>query len=339
MQKFSVPLPIIDKKEEELIEKLTEDYKIFISPGKVSKSLQKLRDGIVKITPDKLIKLATTAIDTATEWEFIKAALEHAGRGFTELSKHIANLTLSQKSIITILNNYNFECYLEHFDQICAKRSYHIEPVVTKRNNIDRFAAFVEGLTTGAPGLPGLPFNIALSFLLYFRAAQSIALYYGYDIKGDPRELEIASQVTFGSLTSNVDKGINTLNGFIGKMMMATNVTVLRQSLTKRTYEEMAKRGGSELLYVQIRSLANKAAEKALKNAGKEGIEAGIFRKLLEQIGKKMPKEASKKAIPVLGAIIGGLSDTYYMSRVLYGANLIYHKRFLFEKEHRVNIL
>lgn len=52
-----------------------------------------------------------------------------------------------------------------------------------------------------------------------------------------------------------------------------------------------------------------------------------------------MPKEAGKKGMPVIGALIGGLSDAYLMSRILRGAKLIYHKRYPFEKEHRIFLL
>jgi hypothetical protein len=122
-------------------------------------------------------------------------------------------------------------------------------------------------------------------------------------------------------------------------MMFAANATALRESLKKLTYEEMAKKGGTELVYVQIRALANKAAKKALDRAGKEGIEAGVYRKMLEQIGKRMPQRAGQRAIPFIGGIVGGLTDTYYMSRVLRGGNMVYHKRFLMEKEERLRVL
>src|SRR5690606_15448535 len=89
----------------------------------------------------------------------------------------------------------------------------------------------------------------------------------------------------------------------------------------------------------QIRSLANSQAKKALEKVGEEGAEAGIFKNLLEQIGKRMGKETGKKAVPVLGAIIGSLSDTHTMNKIIKGANLMYHKRFLFEKNIRVNTL
>ena len=60
---------------------------------------------------------------------------------------------------------------------------------------------------------------------------------------------------------------------------------------------------------------------------------------MIEQVGKRLPKDAGKKAVPLLGAVIGGLCDTYLMSRILEGANLIYHKRFLHEKELRIELI
>ena len=66
---------------------------------------------------------------------------------------------------------------------------------------------------------------------------------------------------------------------------------------------------------------------------------ATIARNLLEQVGRRLPKEAGKKSVPILGAIIGGACDSYLMHRILSGANLIYHKRFLHEKQTRIGIL
>ena len=164
-------------------------------------------------------------------------------------------------------------------------------------------------------------------------------MYYGYDVKGDPSELEFASVATVNCFSPKVDEGAESLSGVIGKMMLAANLSSLRDALTTQTYTEMARRGGSQLLYVQIRAFANRAAERALRTAGQTGIEAKVFRELLEQVGKQLPREAGKKAVPLLGAVIGGLSDTYYMSRVLKIANLTYHKRFLFEKEYRISLI
>jgi hypothetical protein len=334
MKNFIIPDPILDARELSLILKLKEDYIKFTSPGIISKGMTKLKDGLLYITPERLKVIAKNAVDLASEWDCIKLAIEHAGRGFSELTQHASRFTLSQKSVVKNLIDAGVD--VNNFYYICGLRSYKIEKSLSNRNYGDFAVAFAEGAITGAPGLIGVPFNIALSFLIYFRAVQSTALYYGYDIKGDPRELEIASEITMESLSPNLDKKVDTLRGIIGKMMLAANITALRHALSTKTYTELAKKGGAELLYVQIRALANKAAKNALKNAGQEEIEAGIFKKMLEQVGRRLPKETGKKAIPLLGAIVGGLSDTYCMSRVVRGSNLIYHKRFLFEKEQRV---
>jgi len=39
-----------------------------------------------------------------------------------------------------------------------------------------------------------MPFNLALSAFVYCRAAHSVALHLGYDVKDDPRELQFAAE-------------------------------------------------------------------------------------------------------------------------------------------------
>jgi hypothetical protein len=59
----------------------------------------------------------------------------------------------------------------------------------------------------------------------------------------------------------------------------------------------------------------------------------------LEEVAKQLPKRAGKNAIPFLSALFVALTDTALMRRVLRGTKLIYHKRFLLEKEHRIAVL
>jgi len=337
MENLKFSGPVLDSRELELIKKLTEDYKKFSSQGPISKATKKFSRGIDKITPEKLKNLVSANLDAIAEIEFLKFVFRHASKGFEKLSEAGLKSTLSHKRIVKVLRDNG--CKIEQFENICLLRSYKIEPIVFKQKNWDLLAAFAEGAATGAPGFPGIPFNLVLSFLLFFRAVQRTALFYGYDVKNDPREMAFASDTTMFCLAPNIDTGTETLGGLIGKMMFAANVSALKQALGSKTYTQMAKKGGGELLYVQIRALANKAAKKALKGAGKEGLELGVFRNLMEQIAKRLPKEVGKRSIPLVAAIVGGLSDTYYMNRILDGSNLIYHKRFLLEKVHRVNLL
>jgi len=334
MKRRSYPHPILDAREETLIAALQEEFEKFTKPGVISRSLTKLTDAVGRAVPDVLKKMLSDAGASMSDLEMFQKALEIAGKGFHKLTEQASRLTVSKPGVMERLSARGPA--ISSFEEVCLMRSYDIEAVIEERTYQDILLAAVEGAATGAPGFVGLPFNLALSFFLYFRAAQSVALHYGYDVKHDPRELQFAAEVTLQSLDPNFSG--SGLGGFIGKMMLAAELTALRQALGK-TYTEMAKRGGSALLYVQIRALANKAAKAALAKAGKEGVEAGVFKTLLAQLARRMPKEAGKKGIPLLGAFIGGLSDAYLMSRVLRGAKLIYHKRYLFEKEHRISLL
>ena len=334
MKRRTYPKPILDAREEALLTALQKEFEAFTKPGVISRSFDKLTSSAGRIVPAFVKKAFSDTQSSVSEWEMIQKTLEWAEKGFHKLTEHASRLTVSKQDVVEKLSTRGPA--ITTFEEVCLFRSYDIEAVIEDKTYRDILLAAVEGAATGAFGFIGLPFNLALSFFLYFRAAQSVALHYGYDVKHDPRELQFAAEVTLQCLDPNFSG--SGLGGFIGKMMLAAEVTALRQALGK-TYAEMARRGGSALLYVQIRALANKAAKTALEKAGQEGIEAGVFKTLLAQMAKRMPKEAGKKGVIGLGALIGGLSDAYLMSRVLRGAKLIYHKRYLFEKERRISLL
>lgn len=109
--------------------------------------------------------------------------------------------------------------------------------------------------------------------------------------------------------------------------------------MSKKTWEEMAKHGGIALLMCQMRALANKTAQKALEQAGQKGLEKSLFKNVFEQIGKSMTKKTLRKAVPVVGGVIGALFDTAQMNTVIEYADVFYNKRFLLEKEVRINTL
>lgn len=329
--------PIHDSRELKLLQDLTKEYEKYRTPGMISKVSDQVGEYISSITPEKAKRLVSDGIDAASEAKVIQKAIQAAGQGFQVVQEHCAEKFLNKKSIIDALRIENKE--LKHFEHICCMRSYSIEKVCNKKKKNNLMMALCEGAATGAPGLYGVPFNIALSFLLYFRASQLVALHYGYDVENDPRELEFASNVTITTFSPNIEDSAENLSGLIGKMMLAGEFTALKTALQKNTYQQMAEAGGAQLLYTQIRALANKAAQKALEKSGKESLEGSMLSGLLKILGSHMGQEAGKKAIPIIGAVVGGLSDTYYMNKVFKGANLIYHKRFLFEKEQRIAIL
>ena len=108
---------------------------------------------------------------------------------------------------------------------------------------------------------------------------------------------------------------------------------------TNKTYAEMISKGGTSLLVVQLRALTNNAAKKALDEAGVKGLESSAFKAVFEQIGKGLGKKSVGKMIPGVSAVIGAAFDISQMNTVISYADVFYNKRFLLEKEQRINAL
>jgi hypothetical protein len=283
-----------------------------------------------------VIKKAQGKIALAQNLEVVKHTIEIAGNGFAELAKQAGRVTKSPTGVVETLRRTGIQ--IKTFEEICTIRSYHLEPVVVRGKIPNLLMALTEGGATGYFGLIGMPFNLALSFFLYFRATQAVALTYGYNVRNDPRELQIASEITLTSLDPILQSQAGGIAEVLVKMMTTAELTALRSALTKKTYQEMAERGGAQLMYVQLRALANRAAKKALDASGQKGLESSMLKSMLEQVSKNMSKQVGAKSIPVLSAVLGAGIDSYFMHRVVEGANLIYHKRFLVEKEKRVAV-
>ena len=101
----------------------------------------------------------------------------------------------------------------------------------------------------------------------------------------------------------------------------------------------MAEKGGVHLLLAQMRALANKGVRKTLEKAGKMGLEKTAFTEVFEQIGKKLAQKTILKAVPAVGALIGATLDTSQMIKIINFANIFYKKRFILEKDARINTL
>lgn len=72
-------------------------------------------------------------------------------------------------------------------------------------------------------------FSIVLSIFLYYRAVQSVAMFYGYDVKNDSAELVIASEVFINALSPS-SSGSDEMSSIIGKVMLMTEITAVKQT-------------------------------------------------------------------------------------------------------------
>ena len=130
----------------------------------------------------------------------------------------------------------------------------------------------------------------------------------------------------------------NPATDYIGKVLVYAESAAVKQA-AKKGWTAMVEKGGAALAIAQMRALANKAAQKALENGGKKAIEAGVFKKTLTQIGQKLTLKNVGRLVPVVGAGFGAFFDTAQMNSILDFADLFYHKRFIVEKEQRVQRL
>ncbi len=332
-KKANIPNPIIDKKEEDTLDILTEKYIKIIEPNKVAK----LGSKVAKLIPEKIKNLGNDISISISEKELYSQMMDLVSTGFKTIEEQAAKFSISEKQIINKINK-KFDSEINDLDEICLIRSYNIARLVNEYKNQDIIAAAIEGGGTGVFGFWGLPFNIVLSTFLYFRAVQSIAMFYGYDVKNDSIELEIAGEVFTNALNKMTTNGVNEKTNIIGKFMLMGQAAIIQQT-AKKTWTDMAARGGIPLILTQIRALANKCAQKALKNAGQKNVENIVFKEAFEQIGRKMTLKSIGKAVPIVSAVFSAFIDTAQMKNVLEYADIFYHKRFILEKESRITNL
>ncbi len=331
---FAVPAPIIDEKEMEALDTLTQRYKKFIEPGHIAKLGKKVAD----ITPEAVKNLGSSIKLSVTEKNIYKQSMEVVLFGFKKIEEQAAKFTITEEQVIKNLNKIIDEPQITDLEEVCLIRSYDLARVVNKNKSKNIVAAIIEGGGTGVFGFWGLPFNLVLSTFLYYRAVQAIAMYYGYDVRNDSAELVIASEV-FSKALSPINSDINNeTSNLIGKLMLMTQANVIKQTAGK-TWTDMASRGGVTLLLTQMRALAHSTAQKALEKAGQKGLESSLFKDVFEQIGKKLTLKSIGKAVPYVSAFIGASIDTAQMSKVLDFADLFYQKRFIMEKEKRIAYL
>lgn len=330
---YNVPAIIIDEKEAQQLDALTEAYNKMLEPSKVNKVVSKIGQKI----PTSIKDFANEAKIKVSDNEIFLKSLQLLGKGFQTLEQYAAKLTLSEKQIINQLNEINTENPIISLNEICLLRGYDISKAVNKFKFADIGVALVEGAATGYPGFAGVPFNLVLSTFLYYRAVQSVALFYGYDIKNDPAELQIASEVFMNALSPKSNNE-SELSGTIAKIMLLTTASSVKQTVQKG-WVAMAEKGGVHLLITQMRALAHASARKALEKVGKKGLEKTVFTEVFEQIGKKLTQKTISRAVPIAGAVIGATIDTAQMIQIIKYADIFYNKRFILEKELRIKAL
>lgn len=343
MASYNPPEPIVNSRERRRFSELKNKYEDFRSPNFFGRQANRMKSraasagrklqkrvpglGAAQKSMKKMLK-------EASDKQIVKQALSKAAKGGGLVLRWCAQGTLSKSAVHRRLESNGIEA--AEFEHICGCRSYEIADLADKDWK-SRWGAALQGIGTGAlGGARGVGLNLALSTVLFLRATQRVALHYGYDAVNREEEQVIASKVALQSLQPDEGPATGSTGSLLGKMMAAGEISALKKALKHSTYQEMAQRGGAQLLYTKLRATANKAAQSALNKAGKEGFETTLVRRLLRDLGERIPKRVGQRVVPIVGGLIGGCIDTKQMQQVITGANLIYHKRFIAEKEERV---
>lgn len=336
---YILPNPVINEREYDEINELAEKYKKLLEPSALAKAGKFIGDTTpepLKAIAGKVGDAAKDTIDGFTKQDLIAGALSWAATGFKQLEEYAARSTVGRDYVLQRINSGKQKERVEELEEICMLRSYDVAKIANNESLQHLAIAFVEGGSTGAAGFAGIIPNLALSMLIYFRAVQSVAMFYGYDVKNDPAELIIAGDVFSQSMSPNA-KG-NSTNDYIGKILVYAETATIRKA-AKKTWTAVIQTGGAGLLVTQIRALSNAAARKALEKSGKQTLENKVFSNALARVGEKLTLKNLTTMVPIVGAGFGALFDFAQMNKVLEFANLFYHKRFILEKPERVQQL
>ena len=328
-----IPVNILDEKEEKSVSELTKRYEKLMEPTAIGKATEKIKEKI----PQKIKEILEEAGHSIENADLYNAVMKRVAEGFDILVKNAAKVTISEKDVVNQINNSFKENHIFTIDEVCFARGYDVQKIVSKFKTQNVFVALAEGGITGAAGLPGIPLNIASSLFIFYRAVQSIAMYYGYDVRNNAEELEIATSVFMQAMDPKSGSS-SEMGDMIAKIMAMSEAIVVRQTASKG-WKAMAEHGGLTLLLAQIRAIAHKAAKTALEKAGQKGLEFGLFEGVIKVIGKKLTQDAIKKGVTPAAAIITALMDVSTMNKVLEYADIFYNKRFLAEKQARIEML
>lgn len=251
------PAPLVNHREEVELEKIAQRFNEITAPNIIDQA----GEAVGNLIPQAAKDWFGSTTHMLTEQDMYKRSMEVFAQGMGVLEKQASNVTIDPKTVIREIDKVAEGIKIDSLDEICLVRSYSISKVVENYRLQHLGAAIVEGGGTGLLGFAGIVPSLVLSNFLFYRAVESIALFYGYDVKHDASEMYIAGEV-LGSALNPKGFGSGQVD-LIAKFMMMAEATAVKQT-AKKSWAAMIEHGGIAALLAQIRALANKAAQKAI---------------------------------------------------------------------------
>ena len=157
------------------------------------------------------------------------------------------------------------------------------------------------GAVTGAAGLPGLAVDVPALLTLSLHTIQRTGLCYGYDMLGGEERPFAIGVFALASANSMAEKRV-ALRA-LHQTFADENVAAWRDGLERAAQRELSK-------------------------------EAAVFsvQNLARQLGVNLTRRKAAVAIPVIGAVIGGAVNAWYMRDLGQTARYVFQGRRLLEK-------
>ena len=167
--------------------------------------------------------------------------------------------------------------------------------------------ATVEGAATGFGGILLIAVDIPAIVTLAMRTIHKIGLCYGYESLD-----ENDNQFVLGILAAS---GANSV---AEKVAALTTLRSIEVTIAKQTWKAMAE----------------KAAEQQIS---KEGAIIAI-KNLATQIGINITKRKALQAIPIIGALVGGFVNGWYIKDIGWAAHRAFQERWLIDNQKILEI-
>lgn len=207
--------------------------------------------------PENLRTAVGDAVDELTseiqQQELYAQVMKQVVDGFKAIEEQAAKYSVTEAQIVEAANTTLEGVTIRSIDELFMLRSFDVARIAAGENGRHLLLAATEGAVTGAPGFAGLPFNIVFSMFLYYRAVQSVAMMYGFNVKEDPAEMVIAGDVFSNAMAPSAGSA-DGMAVTIGKVMLVAEMEGVKQTV-KKGWTAMAARGGAAMLVTQIAPL------------------------------------------------------------------------------------
>jgi len=161
-------------------------------------------------------------------------------------------------------------------------------------------AATAEGAAMGAIGLPGMAADVPVVITLALRTIHKIGVCYGYQAR-DERD----AQFVYGILSAS---GANSVREKVASLafLRTLEVVLMKQSWRAMNEKALANRLSQEGAVVALRSLAR-------------------------QLGINLTRRRALAVVPVVGAVVGGSANGWWIKEVGWAARRAFQERWLLD--------